>query len=188
MSITNYSEIKNDNAIRLIVGLSEYNQSSLVVTNMLRRNYPFDTAAFVVNDVKNCNTSELNSFRRVLGMIFSPTVAEDLVNYWKQNNFSGPRIALDLKKHFQIYFSNYSEKNNLTTFIKQNNTKNLKIILFTVKSFEDPIFENSNAEIFKYTHPSQRGSTQQLFDAFDYCSKHYGFSSADDIEQKFSIK
>ena len=105
MSITNYSEIKNDNAIRLIVGLSEYNQSSLVVTNMLRRNYPFDTAAFVVNDVKNCNTSELNSFRRVLGMIFSPTVAEDLVNYWKQNNFSGPRIALDLKKHCLLYTS-----------------------------------------------------------------------------------
>lgn len=188
MSITNYSEIKNDNAIRLIVGLSEYNQSSLVVTNMLRRNYPFDTAAFVVDDIQNCNTSELNSFRRVLGMIFSPTVAEDLVNYWKQNNFSGPRIALDLKKHFQIYFSNYSEKNNLTTFIKQNNTKNLKIILFTVKSFEDPIFKNSNAKIFKYTHPSQRGCTQQLFDDFDYCSKHYGFSSADDIKKNFSIR
>lgn len=187
MSITNYSKIKNDNATRLIVGLSEYTQSSLV-TNMPGPNYPFDTAAFVVDDIQNCNTSELNSFRRVLGMIFSPKTAKDLINYWKQNNFTGPQIALDLKKHFKIYFGNYSEKNNLTTFITQNNTKNLKMLLLTVDAFKDSIFENSNAEIFKYTHPSQRGSTQQLFDAFDYCSKHYGFSSADDIKQKFSIK
>ena len=45
-----------------------------------------------------------------------------------------------------------------------------------------------NAEIFKYTHPSQRGNTQQLFEDFDYCSQGYGFSSADDIKQNFSIK
>ncbi len=187
MNITNYPKIKNDNATRLIVGLSAYNKSSLV-TDMTGHNYPFDTAAFVVADIQNCNTSELNSFRRVLGMIFSPKTAKDLINYWKQNNFTGPQIALELEKKFQIYFGNCSEKNNLTTFITQNNTKNLKILLLTVDAFKDSIFENSNAEIFKYTHPAQRGSTQQLFDDFDYCSKHYGFSSADDIKKNFSIR
>lgn len=187
MNITNYPKIKNDNATRLIVGLSAYNKSSLV-TDMTGHNYPFDTAAFVVADIQNCNTSELNSFRRVLGMIFSPKTAKDLINYWKQNNFTGPQIALELEKKFQIYFGNCSEKNNLTTFITQNNTKNLKILLLTVDAFKDSIFENSNAEIFKYTHPAQRGSTQQLFADFDYCSKHYGFSSADDIKKNFSIR
>ena len=187
MNVTVYSKIKADKATRLVVGLSKYNNSSLF-TNMTNISYPFDTAAFVVNDVKNCNTSELNSFRRVLGIIFSPKTAKDLIEYWKKNNISGPQIALDLENHFQIYFGNYFEKNNLNAFIKQNNTKNLKIILFTVKSFKDPIFKNSNAEIFKYTHPSQRGNTQQLFEDFDYCSQGYGFSSADDIKQNFSIK
>lgn len=102
MNVTVYSKIKADKATRLVVGLSKYNNSSLL-TNMTNISYPFDTAAFVVNDVKNCNTSELNSFRRVLGIIFSPKTAKDLIEYWKKNNISGPQIALDLENHFQIY-------------------------------------------------------------------------------------
>ncbi|WP_076149129.1 hypothetical protein [Ligilactobacillus murinus] len=95
-------------------------------------------------------------------MIFSPTIAETLIDYWEKNNTSGPQIALDFKK-------------------------NLFRQLFRNKQF-NYIHQKNNAEIFKYTHPSQKGNTQQLFEDFDYCSQGYGFSSADDIKQKFSIK
>ncbi len=185
MRTTNCSKSKNKE-IRLIVGLSKYNKSPLVTS--MGNNYPFNTAAFVINNIGHCSVSELNSFRRVLGMIFSPTRAKTLIGCWKKNNTSGPQIALDLKNNFNIYLGNYSEKTNLTKFIKKNNATNLKILLLTVDSFEDPIFKNLDAEIFKYTHPSQRGNTQQLFEDFDYCSQGYGFSSADDIKQNFSIK
>lgn len=185
MHINDCFESKNTETIRLIVGISKYNKPSLVTS--MGNNYPFDTAAFVIDDIQNCSVSELTSFRRVLGMIFSPKRAKKLIGYWKKNNTSGPQIALYLKKNFNIYFGNYSEKSNLTTFIEANNTKKLKILLLTVKSFKNPIFKKSHVEIFKYTHPSPRGNTQQLFTDFDYCSQDYGFSSADDIKQKFSI-
>ena len=51
MNVTVYSKIKADKATRLVVGLSKYNNSSLL-TNMTNISYPFDTAAFVVNDVQ----------------------------------------------------------------------------------------------------------------------------------------
>ena len=82
MHINDCFESKNTETIRLIVGISKYNKPSLVTS--MGNNYPFYTAAFVIDDIQNCSVSELTSFRRVLGMIFSPKRAKKLIGYWKK--------------------------------------------------------------------------------------------------------
>lgn len=189
------SKIKCDEIIRLVVGDSEYPKGKKI-TNMTKPDYPFNTAAFVVNNINSFSQSsnDLASFRRVLGMIFSPDIAKCFINYWQANNTSGDEIARYLKNNFKVYFVNYSELKNIEDFNSNylccSNSKHtipVKALILTTKAF-DFNFNIPDIQIFKYTHPSTTGNTQQLFSQFDYLIKENEFSSACDIINGFQFE
>ena len=171
--------------VRLVVGQSKFESCF----TCMGKSYPFSIAAFVPLNWGNGHRNA--TFRRVLGMIYGKESAKEKLEEWLQNNFCGKDVAAFLEKD-EVYLANAKESEAEIVEFLEGSSEEIKILALgdvAIDLFDKSIIKIplGKVSLYKYTHPTQIGNSQQLFKNFDYdYDKRY--DDAEKIFENFTIK
>lgn len=153
-----------------------------------------------------CESKNVTSFRRVLGMVYGKYEAHNKLSNWITNNVKGEDIAKELEND-GVYLANICDGENLgdkircfiDDFINTKKDDERLIVLalgsdaikFSKKletKYKCNCCECTRADItfLNYIHPSPQ-SNEIFFEAFDVMSKPREYTSKSELIDEFKI-